>query len=374
MKTKKVIKITVSTQREWEEMWNTIGPGRPVKIYITEGALSGKYFKDVPPPEIKYAYIDSPSESSTTATDSDNKVQGDLVDNLSVAVPKGLELLFPGGKILPYNLPEWLRDSGAITVLHTNATEVVDLDVNVDKLLAGLHTESLKYIGEEKTNEELMKGKEFLLSILTIKPDNIVAWYNLACAESLMHNTDAAVEALGKSVEFGYMNVDHMEKDSDLNNIRSNEGYINIVKKLRGEEEQQQQQQQTPVQQEQEIKVEEVVKTEVEEVKQVVDEPVKVVEEIKKVEEVIVEPVTPVVEEPVKNVVEEEKKLEEPVVEEKKQPEVVVDNKREEVFKNCRWPEVLKTLENMGYDLSVAAYLLDEYRGDISKVLEYLFQ
>jgi len=340
-------KITVSTQREWEEMWNTIGKERPYKLYIAEGAMQGKYFKDGPAPVIQYAYTKEPKEQT------EQKVTGPVLDTISVAVPKGLERLFPGGKILPYNLPEWLRDSGAITLKHTDNPELVDLDIDVIKLLAVLNEQSLKYIGEDKTKEELEKGKEFLFSILTINPGSETALYNLACAESLQGNVEPALDALSKAIEAGYTNVDHMERDSDLNNIRNSDTYKQFVKKLRGEDKV------IEVQPPVEIKPEVVeVKPEVVEVIEVKPEVKPVEPEIKKPEENVVPPVV------------QEVKPE--VVEVK--PEVVEVKPEEKKLPECRYPQYMETLCGMGFDASLCAFLLEEHRGDIQKVLDQLVQ
>jgi len=335
-------KITVSTQREWEEMFNTIKE-KPFKLYITEGALQGKYFKDGPAPELLHAYTKSKEEPT------EQKYTGPALNTIAVAVPKGLERLFPGGKILPYNLPEWLRESGAITLKHTDNLELVDLDIDVNKLLAVLHEQSLKYIGEDKTTEELDKGKEFLYSILTIAPGSVDDLYNLACAESLQGNVEPALDALSKSIEAGYTNVDHMEQDSDLKNIRNNDTYKQLVKKLRGEPDKVEVQP-TPV----EIKTEVIV----EEIKEI--KPVE--QEIKKPEEIVIPPVV--------------QEIKPEVVEVKPPVEIKPEEVKQEENKlpESRYPQYLETLVGMGFDASLAAFLLEEHRGDIQKVLEQLFQ
>ncbi len=67
---------------------------------------------------------------------------------------------------------------------------------------------------------------------LEIDPEDDVAWYNIACAYSLMEDHDEAVAALEKSVEFGYDDLDWMQRDPDLDNIRDHPRYKALVEKL----------------------------------------------------------------------------------------------------------------------------------------------
>jgi len=277
-----------------------------------------------------------------------------LGETLSNSVPRGLERLFPGGKILPYHLPEWLR--GAITLKHvSDRDDEVDLDINLEKLVLALSSEALGLIGADKTREDLEKARVYLEVLLTVQPDNATALYNLACTESLLGNIETAVELLDSAYRFGYTNVEHIEKDSDLNNVRGSEGYQYLVKKMRGEE----------VLEPQEFNLGEIVN--IQPIVEEVQIPVQVVEEVKR-EEVTVEEVK-VPEKVVEEVKQEVK------VEEVKVPEKVVEEVKQEVkAPETRFPEELKTLESMGYDSSLCAWLLEEYRGDLTKALDHLFE
>jgi len=65
--------------------------------------------------------------------------------------------------------------------------------------------------------------------MVQLKPDNYIALYNLACADSLLNNVIDALKYLEKSVLAGYTNLEHMLNDSDLKNIRDTEGFKKIV-------------------------------------------------------------------------------------------------------------------------------------------------
>ena len=78
--------------------------------------------------------------------------------------------------------------------------------------------------------KEHRKALETCQKILASNPDNMIAWYNSACAYSLMKNKAKAVDALNKSIEAGYVNFQHMEQDTDLDGIRAEPGYQAILK------------------------------------------------------------------------------------------------------------------------------------------------
>ena len=78
----------------------------------------------------------------------------------------------------------------------------------------------------EKALAEYGKAKE-------IEPKNSIVHYNIACTYSEMKKIDAALDALELAVACGYEDVEWMEKDEDLDNLRDHPRYKAIVRKLR---------------------------------------------------------------------------------------------------------------------------------------------
>ncbi len=68
-------------------------------------------------------------------------------------------------------------------------------------------------------------------------PDRPTAYYNIACAHSLNSQIDKANEYLEKALERGFEDLDHINADTDLDNIRNSEGFLRLIKKFfRGED------------------------------------------------------------------------------------------------------------------------------------------
>jgi len=66
---------------------------------------------------------------------------------------------------------------------------------------------------------------------LELEPGNYIALYNMACVRSLGKNIDEAIEWLEKSIEAGYGDFEWMEADTDLDNIREDERYREILRR-----------------------------------------------------------------------------------------------------------------------------------------------
>jgi len=102
--------------------------------------------------------------------------------------------------------------------------------------------------GETLTQEEMMnlhreamqklQAKEYdaaeklYLKIVKANPKDNNALYNLACLYSLTKKIDKALEYFEKSIKAGFTNVRHIQQDGDLDNIRNEEKYKELVKEL----------------------------------------------------------------------------------------------------------------------------------------------
>jgi tetratricopeptide (TPR) repeat protein len=91
-----------------------------------------------------------------------------------------------------------------------------------------LHQEAIGKLQAKEYDE----AEKLYLRIIKAMPNDNVALYNLACLYSLTSKKEKALECLEKSIKAGYTDVGHMQEDSDLDNIRSEEKYKELVKKL----------------------------------------------------------------------------------------------------------------------------------------------
>lgn len=86
-------------------------------------------------------------------------------------------------------------------------------------------------LGDAYTKRGLYeKGLEVDLRLSELLPIDPTVHYNLACSYSLLRKMDLAFRALEKAVKLGYKDFKWMEKDPDLENIRSDNRYSNLIK------------------------------------------------------------------------------------------------------------------------------------------------
>ena len=88
-----------------------------------------------------------------------------------------------------------------------------------------LHDEAIRLLQDKKYEDSIRK----YALVLKEDPEDSTALYNVACACSLMGKKDKAVAFLEKSVYAGFLDFDHIQRDSDLDPIRGEPGYKALV-------------------------------------------------------------------------------------------------------------------------------------------------
>jgi len=91
----------------------------------------------------------------------------------------------------------------------------------IDALIAlgDAYTKKGRYKEGLKIDERLVK----------LKPDDPLVHYNLACSYSLLKMANLCLEALEKAIHLGYRDPIFMEKDPDLEFIRKDPRYIELL-------------------------------------------------------------------------------------------------------------------------------------------------
>lgn len=82
---------------------------------------------------------------------------------------------------------------------------------------------------------DLLKNKRYDDSIkrfeacIKLFPDRNVSYYNIACAHSMKKDAKKAVEWLKKSFDRGFLDLAHVSRDTDMDPIREDEGYKDLI-------------------------------------------------------------------------------------------------------------------------------------------------
>lgn len=94
--------------------------------------------------------------------------------------------------------------------------------------------DALTALGNAYTKKGCYKeGLEIDKKLIQLKPDEPIVYYNLACSYSLLRMSQPCLAALKKAIELGYRDFDFMEADSDLEFIRQDARYRELISLLR---------------------------------------------------------------------------------------------------------------------------------------------
>jgi tetratricopeptide (TPR) repeat protein len=83
------------------------------------------------------------------------------------------------------------------------------------------------------TKGRLQDGLAIDKQLVSIRPDDPTAHYNLACRYALLKQAEQALGSLRKAVELGYRDFGFMEEDHDLDSIRKDPRFRALVREYR---------------------------------------------------------------------------------------------------------------------------------------------
>jgi tetratricopeptide (TPR) repeat protein len=93
------------------------------------------------------------------------------------------------------------------------------------------YAEVLRVLGHHLTGKGYYdRGLRVDQQLARILPKDPVVRYNLACSYALLNRNRPAVSALRKAIELGYADVEHLVRDSDLDNLRDDPEYQRLLK------------------------------------------------------------------------------------------------------------------------------------------------
>ena len=87
---------------------------------------------------------------------------------------------------------------------------------------AALHAMQISVdLSKAMQGKDFARARELLDELFLLNKEDNDAWYDLACVESLTGHTDKAIDCLKKAFDYGYADFRHLERDTDLDAIRS---------------------------------------------------------------------------------------------------------------------------------------------------------
>jgi tetratricopeptide (TPR) repeat protein len=93
-------------------------------------------------------------------------------------------------------------------------------------------------LAKQRTRDAEAKG--LFIKAVELDPDMAWSYYSIACIDALEGKKDEALKNLEVALEKGLKDKAHIEKDSDLDSLRKDKKYRNLMEKYLGEERQDQ--------------------------------------------------------------------------------------------------------------------------------------
>jgi Flp pilus assembly protein TadD len=80
------------------------------------------------------------------------------------------------------------------------------------------------------TKNRYAEGLEIDKRLVRLRPQDALAHYNLACSFALLKRSNNALQALRRAVELGYRDFRYMKQDHDLDSIRHDPRFRQILR------------------------------------------------------------------------------------------------------------------------------------------------
>jgi len=152
--------------------------------------------------------------------------------SLQDAGGKTLLVQYAGGHMPPANMLGIIRDG--IRWCHTGEAgpQLKAGAAGAQASVSDLELKRQAAVRAKRYDEALAAGTE----MNRLVPGNPVTLYNMACALALLGKKDEALAALDSAVQAGFTDVAHMKQDTDLDSLRGEKKYQEIIEKAGGKQ------------------------------------------------------------------------------------------------------------------------------------------
>jgi tetratricopeptide (TPR) repeat protein len=138
----------------------------------------------------------------------------------------------------PFLDPDSLERANAQSGAGRSADEdIVDFQI---RFYSRILTRSPDYVDVLRCQGELLSRKRRRAEALAIDrrlaqlcPSDCIVRYNLACSLALDNRPDDAIEELRQAFAHGYQDIEHLEQDQDLDNLRDHPAFVALLREHR---------------------------------------------------------------------------------------------------------------------------------------------
>ena len=132
-------------------------------------------------------------------------------------------------------MPEWKPSAEAREEYDRLGTQFLVEFLEVERSLRPDNLDALFELGHRYTAlGRYEEGLEVDLRLCELLPDNPTVHYNLACSQSLLGQTEAALDSLETAVRLGFDDLSLLREDPDLLALRGRARYRALLRLLGG--------------------------------------------------------------------------------------------------------------------------------------------
>ncbi|MFL5329575.1 MAG: TPR end-of-group domain-containing protein [Gemmataceae bacterium] len=141
---------------------------------------------------------------------------------------------------MPQPAKRTVEQSQTLTSALLQVIEKTQLDFELDFFSGilgrcGTFVDVLRAHGNNLTIKgRVNEGLEVDQKLIQLGPDDALAHYNLACSLALLNRPDSAFKTLRKAVELGYRDFRYMRDDKDLESIRTDPRFKQLIQEFDG--------------------------------------------------------------------------------------------------------------------------------------------
>jgi tetratricopeptide (TPR) repeat protein len=96
------------------------------------------------------------------------------------------------------------------------------------------YTEVIEILGGLYTKHgRIADGLRMDRKLVRFLPENATAHYNLACSLSLLNRKTDALRTLSKAIDLGYDDIDWMQQDPDLADLKSHPQFAALIERIK---------------------------------------------------------------------------------------------------------------------------------------------
>jgi Flp pilus assembly protein TadD len=121
-------------------------------------------------------------------------------------------------------------------LVRANDQSQLDFEIDFFSKILDQHSDYVDVLRVQGNNLTLKgryaEGLQIDKRLVNLRPHDALAHYNLACSYALLKRPESAIKTLRKAVELGYRDFRYMREDHDLDSIRHDPRFRQLMREF----------------------------------------------------------------------------------------------------------------------------------------------